>query len=388
MRDLRIDSLRGPSLIVIFIDHLSDTAMSLNGGHFYFPTLRNFGFCSAAEFFVFFSRYVFGVVYIKNLDRYGFWKCQLKALARVRYIFTANLIMFAMVAALTFLFPNKPQPYMEYSDLWLLYSDFGTALAKFALFQYFPVYTDILPLYMVLLVFSPGILLLVKTRLLAGMAISLAIYVAAARTPWLNLPLISASGEHWLFDPFSWQLLFVMGIALGSRGGFARIHVPSKRTILSVIGLALGAIAILKSLAVVGKVYQVPSLAALSSIAALPGMDLRTVGPMRLLYFVSLLFFIMGIMPTTETLRRMRCAKPLIACGQSSLEIFCLGTLLCQLGGLALYEINGNYLAYLPVIAFGTLVMLGTGLILTRAVSITPLLRSDHARRLAARPRL
>jgi hypothetical protein len=388
MRDLRIDFLRGLSLIIIFIDHLSDTTLSLNGHHFYLPTLRNFGFCSAAEFFVFFSGYVFGIVYIKNLERLGFWKCQLKALARVRYIFTANLIMFAMVAVLTFLFPNKPQTYMEYSDLWLLYRDFGTALAKFVLFRYFPVYTDILPLYMVLLVFSPGILLLVKTRPLAGMALSLALYIAAARTPWLNLPLISASGEHWLFDPFSWQLLFVMGIALGSRGAFARIHVPSKRTILSVIGLVLGAIAILKILAVVGKVYQIPSLAALSSIAALPGMDLRTVGPMRLLYFVSLLFFIMGIMPTTETLRRMKCAKPLIACGQSSLEIFCLGTLLCQLGGLALYEINGNYLAYLLVIAFGTLVMLATGLILTRAVSIMPLLRSDYARRLAARPRL
>ena len=72
MRDLRIDLLRGISLIVIFIDHLSDTALSLGGTHFYFPTLRNFGFCSAAEFFVFFSGYVFGIVYIKNLERSGF----------------------------------------------------------------------------------------------------------------------------------------------------------------------------------------------------------------------------------------------------------------------------------------------------------------------------
>ena len=174
---------------------------------------------------------------------------------------------------------------------------------------------------MVLLVFSPAVLLLVKKRFLAGMALSLAIYILAARTPWLNLPLISASGDHWLFDPFSWQLLFTMGIALGSRAFFARLHVPGKRTILCVIGFALAAIAILKSLAVVGKIYQIPSLAALSSLAALPGMDLRTVGPMRLLYFISLLFFLMGIMPSTETLRRIKFATPIIACGQSSLEI-------------------------------------------------------------------
>ena len=91
MRDLRIDLLRGLSLIVIFIDHLSDTAVSFGGGgNYYFPTIRNFGLCSAAEFFVFFSGYVFGVVHIKNLARHGLWQCQLKALARVRYIFIAK----------------------------------------------------------------------------------------------------------------------------------------------------------------------------------------------------------------------------------------------------------------------------------------------------------
>jgi hypothetical protein len=95
----------------------------------------------------------------------------------------------------------------------------------------------------------------------------------------------------------------------------------------------------------------------------------------------------MGIMPSTETLRRIKLATPIIACGQS-LEIFCLGTLLCELGGLVLYQINGNYLSYILVIAFGTSVMLLTGLMLTRAVSITPFLHSDHLRRLAARARL
>lgn len=386
MRDLRIDLLRGLSLIVIFMDHLSDTALSFGGtGNYYFPTLRNFGLCSAAEFFVFFSGYVFGVVYIKNLARLGFWQCQLKALARVRYIFIANFIMFTIVVGLTFLFPYKSKTYMEYSELWLLYTDFGTAVAKFLLFQYFPVYTDILPLYMVLLVFAPGMLLLVKTRPLAAMALSLALYVAAARAPWLNLPLVSASGDHWLFDPFSWQLLFVMGMALGSRETFARFNLPRKRTLLWIIGFALGTIAIWKSLAVVGKIYQIPDLAVLSLLSDLPGMDLRTVGITRLLYFISLLVLLIGIMPSTEYLRQLKFAKPVIACGQKSLEIFCLSTLLSQLGALVLFEINGNYLSYLVVIMIGSLVMFVTALFLTSSVSITQSLRLAHLRRLTPR---
>ena len=197
------------------------------------------------------------------------------------------------------------------------------------------------------------------------MALSLALYVAAARAPWLNLPLVSASGDHWLFDPFSWQLLFVMGMALGSRDTFARFNLPRKRTLLWIIGFALGTIAVWKSLAVVGKIYQIPDLAVLSLLSDVPGMDLRTVGITRLLYFISLLVLLIGIMPSTEYLRQLKLAKPVIACGQKSLEIFCLSTLLSELGALVLFEINGNYLSYLVVITIGLFVMFVTALFLT-----------------------
>ena len=388
MRDLRIDFLRGLALIIIFIDHLTDTALSLNGTQYYLPTLRNVGLCSAAEFFVFFSGYVFGVVYIKNLARFGLWQCQLKALARVRYIFIANVTLFFITAGMTFLFPDKPQTYMEYSDLWLLYTDFWTALVKFATFQYFPVYTDILPLYMVLLIFAPGMLFLLKTHLPVGIALSLALYVAAAQAPWLNLPLVSASGDHWLFDPFSWQLLFVMGIALGSTSTFDRIDISARRRILWMIGFAIAAITIVKNLAVVGRIFEIQYLAVLSFVADVPGMDLRTVGPTRLLYFASLLFLLIGLMPPTESLRRMTWPRPVIACGQKSLEIFCLITVLSQLGALLLFEINGNQLSFIVVAAFAMLLTLAAGMVLTNSVCISRVLRLNYLLRLAPRNRL
>ena len=45
-RDLRLDLLRGVGLWMIFIDHIPDDVVS-------WLTLRNYGFCDAAEFFVF-----------------------------------------------------------------------------------------------------------------------------------------------------------------------------------------------------------------------------------------------------------------------------------------------------------------------------------------------
>jgi OpgC protein len=74
-----------------------------------------------------------------------------------------------------------------------------------------------------------------------------------------------------------------------------------------------------------------------------------------------------------------------IACGQKSLEIFCLSTLLSELGALVLFEINGNYLSYLVVITIGLLVMFVTALFLTSSVSVAQSLRLAHLRRLTPR---
>src|ERR1700733_3820815 len=80
--------------------------------------------------------------------------------------------------------------------------------------RYKPVNLDVLPLYILLLgAFAPALWLMVRkpNRTLAS---SLVLYVAARKFGW-NL-LASPSGL-WYFNPFPWQLLFLLGawIALG-----------------------------------------------------------------------------------------------------------------------------------------------------------------------------
>lgn len=369
MRDLRIDFLRGASLIIIFIDHFTATTTALRDEAFFFPTLNAFGLCSAAEFFVFFSGYVFGTVYVRRLETDGFWPCQLKAMARARHIFLVNFSILISVFGMTFLFTYLPQEYLSYSDLWLLHTDFRVAITKFTFFQYFPAYTDILPLYMIILAFSPLMLLLLRRRVLTAVTLSLALYVAAATIPALNLPLISHSKDQWTFNPLSWQLIFVMGMALGSKTIRIELNSTHKRIVLWLIGLALGAIALFRMASKFGRMFSIPYLDSLGHIDTLPGMDAQRVGPLRLLYFLSLLFFIMQMMPSTETLGRMRLARPMIACGEHSLEIFALTTLLCQLGGLIMFETKGHFASYIILVTVGTVLLLVAGVMLKRRVS-------------------
>src|SRR5271155_2606040 len=67
-RDFRVDFCRGLALIVIFIDHIPGNPIA----NF---TLRNFGFCDAAEVFVLISGFSTYLAYASKLDRLGLAWC-------------------------------------------------------------------------------------------------------------------------------------------------------------------------------------------------------------------------------------------------------------------------------------------------------------------------
>lgn len=239
-------------------------------------------------------------------------------------------------------------------------------MIKFISFQYFPVYTDILPLYIIILLFSPIMLLLLRQRIHTALALSVALYVAAATIPQLNVPLVSLHKDQWTFNPFSWQLIFVMGMAFGSKNISIPLSSAGRRMALWGAGLMLTAIAVFKVASKLGRMLDIRYLNTLGHLDTLPGMDAQRIGILRLAYFIALLFFITQILPSSDAFARMRLAKPVIACGEHSLEIFALTTLLCELGGLAMYEIDGKHGAYFFIVALGSLMLLAAGIMLQR----------------------
>ena len=80
---------------------------------------------------------------------------------------------------------------------------------------------DVLPLYIVLMLFLPVILWLLKWRADVALGLSVLLYALTWQFDWF---LTAYPSGFWIFNPFCWQLLFVFGAwcALGRRGA----HVP------------------------------------------------------------------------------------------------------------------------------------------------------------------
>ena len=83
-RDLRIDIGRGLGVLMIALDHLAGAVDRLLPDQFVvaFVTWSRIGWSSAAEFFVFFSGYLVGLVYTRTLTARGPMLMQARATHR------------------------------------------------------------------------------------------------------------------------------------------------------------------------------------------------------------------------------------------------------------------------------------------------------------------
>ena len=102
------------------------------------------------------------------------------------------------------------------------------------LLRYKPLNLDVLPLYVVLMGAFPPVLWLMLRHRNWVMLGSVLLYFAARQFGW-NLP--SYPSGVWYFNPFAWQLLFVLGAWL-ALGGADTLHFLVRSRIVLVFGLA------------------------------------------------------------------------------------------------------------------------------------------------------
>ena len=90
------------------------------------------------------------------------------------------------------------------------------------LLKFRPVNMDVLPLYIVLMLFLPPILWLMERKPDVTLGLSVLLYAA---TWQFDLYLTAYPNGVWFFNPFAWQLLFVFGAwcALGGAKRMSRI---------------------------------------------------------------------------------------------------------------------------------------------------------------------
>ena len=206
-RDLRLDFFRGLSLILIFVDHIPQNIL----GYF---TLQSVQFFDAAEVFIFISGYTAAIVYGRALSLHGSLFASAQILRRAWQLYVAHIFLFMIFLAevsYTVMSFNNPM-YNEEMRVGEFLIEPHIAVIKALLLQFQPTFLDILPLYIVLLVAFPLVLIGLRLQPVIVILVSLALYIVVQFTD-LSLPAYPA-GREWYFNPLAWQFLFVAGAAL------------------------------------------------------------------------------------------------------------------------------------------------------------------------------
>ncbi|PPD03829.1 MAG: hypothetical protein CTY29_08135 [Methylobacter sp.] len=320
-RNLQLDFFRGLALIVIFINHMPD-----NPWFWYTPS--RFGLSDAAEVFVFSSGFASALAYGRCFERAGLWLGLVRILHRCAQIYSAHLASFVLLA-LVCVIGNRWVPEMDdIQRLNIAYFFDATQQALYELFTltYVPNYFDILPMYLVMMVWLP--IFWVLSRLHVGLALccSVALYGASLYFGW-ELSADPASGRTWYFNPYNWQLMFFTGYAFGA--GWARVSL--KHNWLLAICLALVLVSI--PLEHESTYTQIPFWGELRA-NLMPWLNKSHLGVLRWLHLLALAYLMHHFCNWRPQWLSSALPRAIATMGQQSLPIFLFSMVLSYAGGI------------------------------------------------------
>ncbi|MEZ5764380.1 MAG: OpgC domain-containing protein [Xanthobacteraceae bacterium] len=372
-RELRLDLFRGLALWLIFIDHLPTNVLT-------WFTLRNYGFSDATEIFIFISGYTAAFVYGRAMQERGFLVASARILKRAWQIYVAHIFLFTIyLAEISYVAARFDNPlYAEEMNILDFLKQPDVTIVQALLLRFRPVNMDVLPLYIVLMMFFPPVLWLLRKKADLALALSVALY---AVTWEFELALPSYPSGTWFFNPFAWQLLFVFG-AWCALGGAERMS----RILTSRITLALAAAYLVFALAVV-LTWHFPRIDFL-----MPKMLARWMYPisktdldvLRFAHFLALAVVTIHLIPKGWPGLTSAWLRPMILCGQHSLEIFCVGIFLAFAGHFAIVELQGGPWIHLAISAAGIVIMSGTAWLLSWYKGVADKSGSHQARKSSA----
>ena len=363
-RDLRLDFFRGLALVCIFIDHIPENYLS------YF-TISATGFFDAAEVFIFISGFTAALVYGRTLATRGALIASVQVLRRAWQLYVAHIFLFMIfIAEVSYTVKTFNTPmYNEEMGVGDFLEHPHIAVVQALLLQFQPTYLDILPLYIVMLLIFPIVLLGLRWRAAAVLTISALIYVFVQITGF-DVPAYPA-GIVWTFNPLAWQFLFVLGAALGrgeaQSAGRARFV---EFALWPALAIAAAALLIRLSWTFHGIWEAVPAVLE----RQLWPINKSNLSPLRLVSFFALVMLMARWVPPQARFMQARMARPLVLCGRHSLEIFCLSILLSALGHFLMSEINAGFTMQVATNVVGIAVMCLTAWMLDwyRAVQAMP----------------
>ena len=320
-RSIEIDAARGFMLAWMTLTHLP-TVLT--------PYVNQpFGYVGSSEGFIFLSALFTGRIYLRLLDRSGPGAMTRKLLGRTSklYAYHIALLLGAFMFAGYYAVGGRIQSFHNLLDFYFAAGP-GRAIRDALLLGYRPPLLDIIPLYILFLLFSPLLILLSlrigwKPILAGSFALWLAaqfglrqvIYSFMVAHLGLRIPL----NEMGAFNLWAWQLVWVSGIWIGAR--WARETLPAKAWARRMwIPAAIVAVAILAR-----------------RYAEMGGLPLRhyqflfdkwNLGVVRLVDLVAL----GTVLIRFQSAMTPFAIRPIVEMGQSSLRVFCAHFACCFVG--------------------------------------------------------
>lgn len=321
-RDRRIDMLRGIALVMIFINHIPGTVYENY-------TSRNFGFSDAAEGFVMISGISAALAYSAVLTNKPMWNGIARTWNRAWMLYLVHLLIMVWVigiAAAVARFTGN-MALMSQNNLEYLQSDpMGTFIGIPLMTHQFG-YVNILPLYSVLLLAAPG-LILAGGRWPRGTLIGSLAAWAMVGLLHLDLPNFPSQGG-WFFNPLAWQILFVLGILTGLAMKRGQRFAPVKGWLVALsAGYLLFSLAWIKIPALMDSGNALLGELASKGVPALiRDFDKTYVSVPRFLHILALAY-LLSVMPLVRDMANSRLMGPFALMGRQALPVFAFGTIL------------------------------------------------------------
>ncbi|NPT38321.1 OpgC domain-containing protein [Paraburkholderia xenovorans] len=304
-RSIEVDFFRGVVLIVIVLDHIPGSTLS----HL---MLHAYALCDSAEVFVFLGGYASAAAYTTVLAKRGESAAKMRFVRRCWEIYRAYLLTAVLTllsgAALAALNLNRPmidltgwppfavQPLREALDIMLLRRQ--------------PYLSSVLPMYVIFALCVPFAVPLARRSSLLALGLSVAIWALAR--PLAALFSIDDVAS-WAFNPFAWQLMFVLGILSRVQPISERFHATrTARWCTWVAAVAVLAFAIVKLF-----VLTQP----------LPGTFKQNLSPDRVINFIVIAWVAAQFVRMGSIAWLARRLPAVVTVGRTGLVCFVAGTL-------------------------------------------------------------
>jgi hypothetical protein len=303
-----IDFWRGFALIVILVDHIPWNGLD-------YLTPQNFGFSDAAEAFVFLSGVSVSLAYAPTLQKAGFRRVVERCATRAGKLYLVQIAIVACSIAIPLAVATVVGD--QGIALWQGASRFVaspvSALVGAVTLAYQPNLSNVLALYVVLMLWAPVVIFLASRSSALALVASIAVYLAGRGR-------LGAESDGWYFNPFAWQLVFAIGIicALRWRNGLPR---PQRPLVVLALAIIFGA-----------AILSVKAMGLRAAALAHLDLDKHNLGLVRLAHFLALAYVmstIASVQPWATRMGRIvssRIGQSFRGMGRNSLLFFTLGS--------------------------------------------------------------